>query len=133
MIKYKVLFLCVENAGRSQMAEAFAKELGSDIIEPISAGSNPAKEVNPLVKQVMEEIGISMEGKKPKGFEAVTGKIDFLVNMGCRDECPYYPSREVINWDIPDPKNKSIDEIREIRDLIKEHVRKLIHYIRSLS
>ncbi len=135
MKKYRVLFLCVQNAGRSQMAEAFARELLSDVIEPYSAGSRPANEVNPLVVEAMKEVGIDISDRRPKGFDDLPkGMIfDFVVNMGCGDSCPYYPSRGTIDWSIPDPKDKNLDEVREIRDLIKNKITELGDYLRALS
>jgi len=131
-MKYNVLFLCVQNAGRSQMAEAFAREFGSHIMNPYSAGSNPASEINPIVKQCMEEIGIRILNKKPKGFSDLDVDVfDFVVNMGCGDTCPFYPSKEYIDWNIPDPKDKPIEEVRIIRDIIKERVLDLIHYLEN--
>jgi protein-tyrosine-phosphatase len=133
--KYKILFLCVQNAGRSQMAEAFAREILNDIVEPYSAGSRPANEVNPLVVEAMKEVGIDISDKKPKGFDDLPkGMIfDFVVNMGCGDTCPYYPSRGTIDWNIPDPKDKELEEIKKIRDLIRDKIIELGNYLRALS
>lgn len=131
-MKHKVLFLCVQNAGRSQMAEAFAREIGSHILIPYSAGSNPANEINPMVRECMDEIGVRILNEKPKGFKDLNvEKFDFVVNMGCGDTCPYYPSKEYINWDIPDPKGKSLDEVRKIRDLVRSKVVELVKYLES--
>lgn len=131
-MRYNVLFLCVQNAGRSQMAEAFARELGGHIINAYSAGSNPASEINPIVKQCMEEIGIRILNQKPKGFKDLSIQVfDFVVNMGCGDTCPFYPSKEYIDWNIPDPKDKPIEEVRKIRDIIKEKVLDLISYLEN--
>ncbi|MFN4244811.1 MAG: arsenate reductase ArsC [Brevinematia bacterium] len=133
MKKYNVLFLCIQNAGRSQMAEAFARVLGSHIVNPYSAGSKPANEINPIVRQCMEEIGVKILNEKPKGFNDLDVKVfDFVVNMGCGDTCPFYPSKEYIDWNIPDPKDKDIDEVRKIRDMIKEKVIELISYLEKL-
>jgi len=134
MRKYSILFLCVENAGRSQMAEAFARKLLSGIVEPYSAGSRPASEVNPLVVEAMKEVGIDISDKKPKGFKDLPKEMifDFVVNMGCGDTCPYYPSRGTIDWNIPDPKNRNPEEIKTIRDLIKDKIIELGEYIRKL-
>jgi arsenate reductase len=133
--KYKILFLCVQNAGRSQMAEALAREILNDIVEPYSAGSRPANEVNPLVVEAMKEVGIDISDKKPKGFgDLPKGMIfDFVVNMGCGDTCPYYPSRGTIDWNIPDPKDKELEEIKKIRDLIRDNIIELGNYLRALS
>lgn len=133
-MKYNVLFLCVQNAGRSQMAEAFTSEFGSHIINPYSAGSNPAKEINPIVKQCMEEIGVKILNEKPKGFNDLEiKKFDFVINMGCGDKCPFYPSKSYIDWNIPDPKDKPIDEVRKIRDMIKEKVLELVKHLEKIN
>ncbi|MEN2998743.1 MAG: arsenate reductase ArsC [Brevinematia bacterium] len=133
-MKYNVLFLCVENAGRSQMAEAFARELGGDIINPYSAGSRPANEINPTVVKCMEEVGIKIQNRKPKGFDELDIKVfDFVVNMGCGDDCPFYPSRAYVSWDVPDPKGKSVEEVRVIREIIREKVTELVRHLRSLD
>lgn len=131
-MRYNVLFLCVQNAGRSQIAEAFARELGAHIMNPYSAGSNPANEINPVVKQCMEEIGVEIPNQKPKGFKDLNVEVfDFVVNMGCGDVCPFYPSKEYITWNIPDPKDKPIEEVRKIRDMIREKILELISYLES--
>lgn len=125
----KVLFVCVENAGRSQMAEAFAKHYGKNKVEAESAGTMPSSEVNPRVVQVMREKGIDLSGNKPK---LVTGqmvqKADMIIVMGCSAEgfCPDPLLNKVIDWGIEDPKGKSIEKVREIREEIERRVKKLI-------
>jgi len=116
-----VLFVCVENAGRSQMAEAFARELG---IEAASGGSNPADRVNPVVVEAMRERGIEISAAKPKGIASVRAA-DIVVTMGCGDACPNVPGRQRIDWDLPDPKGRSLEEVRAIRDEIERRVREL--------
>jgi arsenate reductase (thioredoxin) len=113
----KILFVCIENAGRSQMAEAFANKLG---LEAYSCGSKPGHEVNPVVVQAMREKGFDLSSRVPKGFDAVP-RADVVVTMGCGDACPYVPGRHY-DWDLPDPKDKGLEEIRTIRDEIERRV-----------
>ena len=126
-MKY-VLFVCTHNAGRSQMAQAFfdractTRECRSE-----SAGSQPAKQVWPEVVEVMREVGIDLAGQKPKRLTVeMQLHADWAVTMGCGDVCPYVPTR-VDDWDIPDPAGKSIEEVREIRDLIEQRIAALVH------
>jgi protein-tyrosine-phosphatase len=116
----KVLFACVENAGRSQMAEAFARAAGLDAV---SCGSKPAKQVNPAVVQAMKEVGLDISKAAPKGFEAVP-RTEVVVTMGCGDACPWVPGRRV-DWELPDPKGQGIEAIRKIRDEIRRRVEAL--------
>ena len=125
-MKY-VLFVCTHNAGRSQMAEAFFErdcthaECGAE-----SAGSQPARRVWPEVVEVMREVGIDLAGRKPKRLTVeMQLHADWAVTMGCGDVCPYVPTR-VDDWDIPDPAGRPLDEVREIRDLIRDRVGELV-------
>ena len=120
----KILFVCTENACRSQMASAFAQYLAGDRIEAESAGSAPAKEINPLMKEVMREKGIDMAFRKPKSIEAAAGhgKPDLIISMGCKDVCPLFPGVPSIEWDLEDPSGKPISFMRGIRDDIEEKV-----------
>jgi protein-tyrosine-phosphatase len=126
----KVLFVCVENAGRSQMAEGFAKAYGKGKLEAKSAGTMPANEINPRVVQVMRERGIDLSVNKPK---LVTNKMvqeaDMIIVMGCSASgfCPAPMLPKVKDWGIEDPKGKLIEKIREIRDEIENRVRMLIN------
>ena len=125
-MKY-VLFVCTHNAGRSQMAQAFFER---DCRHPNcgaeSAGSQPARQVWPEVVEVMREVGVDLAGRKPKRLSVeMQLHADWAVTMGCGDVCPYVPTR-VDDWDIPDPAGKSLDEVREIRDLIEERVKELV-------
>jgi len=126
----KVLFVCVENAGRSQMAEAFAKMYGKGKVEAMSAGTMPAQEVNPRVVQVMREKGIDLSISKPK---LVTNQMvqdaDMIIVMGCSANgfCPAPLLPKVKDWGIEDPKGKPMEKIREIRDEIENRVRLLIN------
>lgn len=125
----KVLFVCVENAGRSQMAEAFAKHYGKGKIEALSVGTMPSKEVNPLVVQVMREKGIDISRNKPKLIDTqMVQEADTIIVMGCdaRGFCPAPLLKKVIDWELEDPKDKPVDKIREIRDEIERRVKKLI-------
>jgi protein-tyrosine-phosphatase len=128
----RVLFVCVENAGRSQMAEAFARKYGGGKVEALSAGTMPAKEVNPVVIQVMREKGIDLTAKKPKAItRQMVEEADMIIVMGCSAEgfCPAPLLHKVIDWQIEDPKDKPIEKVREIRDEIESRVRKLISEI----
>ena len=124
-----ILFVCVENAGRSQMAEAFFRKFTENRFNVISAGTTPSKEHNPIVVQVMKEIGIDMNNQNPKMLsESMISNSFKTVNMGCMDKesCPALFVKDVIDWNIPDPKEKTIEQIREIRDQIKSEVLNLI-------
>jgi protein-tyrosine-phosphatase len=131
-----VLFVCVENAGRSIMAEAFFKKYSPKNFQSNSAGTKPASQVNPLVVQVMKEVGIDISLKKPhilsKKMISSTKK---TVNMGCMDKesCPALFSKNVIDWQIPDPKEKPIEEIRKIRDQIDSKVKELVSSLTAES
>jgi len=123
----KILFVCVENARRSQMAEGFANVFGQGKIEIYSAGSRPSSSIDPLVIQVMKEKGIDLSGKRPKSLnELPTIEMDYLVTMGCEETCPAIPAKKIIEWEIPDPKGKPIDLYREIRDIIEHKVKALL-------
>ena len=124
-----VLFVCVENAGRSQMAESFFKKFTKDRFNVISAGTIPSKNLNPIVVQVMKEIGIDMTSQSPKTISNSMIANSFkTINMGCMDKesCPALFVKDVIDWNIPDPKEKTIEEVRKIRDQIKSEVLNLI-------
>ena len=126
--KKKILFVCVENAGRSQMAEAFFRKYLSSGFEPISAGTIPAAKINPTVVQAMKEIGIDIEKNSPQSIsQKMIDEAKTAVNMGCMDKktCPALFLRDVVDWQIEDPKGKSIEEIREIRDQIEQKVKEL--------
>jgi len=124
----KILFVCVENAGRSQMAEGFFRKYLPDGFEPISAGTKPSNKVNPIVIQVMKEVGIDIAKQTPKLISNDMIKNSKVVNMGCMDKasCPALFLENVDNWDIQDPKEKSIEQVREIRDQIEKKVIELV-------
>ena len=119
----KILFVCVENAGRSQMAEGFIRKLAPHV-EVISAGTNPKSELNPVVVQAMNEIGIDITNQKPKKLTDEMIKTSTAVNMGCMDKesCPALFVKDVLNWNVSDPKGKDISQVREIRDQIKNQI-----------
>ncbi len=125
----KILFVCVENAGRSQMAEAFFRKYVSKGFEAISAGTKPSAQVNPIVLQAMKEIGIDIENQTPKNIsQQIIDESEQAINMGCIDNesCPALFMKDVLDWQIPDPKGKSIEEVRKIRDQIEIKVINLI-------
>jgi len=123
----EVLFLCVHNAGRSQMAAAFAREIGGDRVVVHSAGSAPGETLNPAVVAVMLEKGIDIASETPRKLSDEMGRsADVIVTMGCGDECPVYLGKRYLDWELTDPAGKVIDEIRPIRDDIEQRVRSLI-------
>jgi arsenate reductase len=127
----KVLFICVHNSGRSQMAEAFFNQMAEGKAKAISAGSHPADKVNPVVVQAMREVGIDISRKKPKllTLEMMKG-IDKAVTMGCENACPL-TTVETVDWALEDPKDKPIERVRTIRDDIKKRVGNLIKEMTS--
>ena len=128
--KIRILFVCVENSCRSQMAEGFAKQYGGDKVEAFSAGSKPSGIVDPTAIRVMGEIGLDMSEQTSKGFAALPyHKYDYVVTMGCQDVCPYFPAKENIDWQIEDPKGKPLEEFIKIRDEIGLKVKGLIERI----
>jgi arsenate reductase (thioredoxin) len=125
--KVKIVFVCVENARRSQMAQGFTESLGQGKVEVYSAGSRPASQIDPLVIEVMKEKGIDLSGKRPKGLNDLPPvELDYLVTMGCEETCPAVLSKRVIEWDIPDPKGKPIDVYRKVMDFIEKKVKALL-------
>jgi len=125
--KLRIIFVCVENARRSQMAEGFAEALGQGKLEVYSAGSSPSSQIDPLVIEVMKEKGIDVSEKRPKSLNDLPStEMDYLVTMGCEEVCPAVLAKKIIEWEIPDPKGKSIGTFREVRDMIEEKVRHLL-------
>ena len=125
--KPTVLFVCVHNAGRSQMAAGFMKTLGADRVEVLSAGSAPKDSINPIAVQVMQEIGIDISNNVPKVLtpEAVQ-ESDAVITMGCGDACPFYPGKRYEDWVLDDPAGQGIESVRIIRDEIKKRVEQLL-------
>jgi arsenate reductase len=127
VIMKKLLFICIENAGRSQIAEAFARLHGKNAAEAFSAGSHPSRKINPKVIEVMREIGYDLSCHQSKSIAEIPNiEYDVVVTMGCGDTCPSVRARQRIDWEIPDPKNLSMDEVRNIRDLIEKKVKNLL-------
>ena len=123
----EVLFVCVHNAGRSQMAAAFTHHLSEGRIAVSSGGSEPAAEINPVVRQAMGEIGISLDREFPKPLtDDGVRAADVVITMGCGDACPFYPGKRYEDWDVPDPAGESIEVVREIRDGIRTRVEALV-------
>jgi arsenate reductase len=130
--KSKIVFICVENARRSQMAQAFAKKIGRGRLEVYSAGSHPSSRIDPLVIEVMKEKGIDLSVKRPKGLNDLPPiEMDYLITMGCEETCPAVLAKKIIEWEIPDPKGKSVDFFREVRDLVEDKVRNLLIELKS--
>ena len=129
-----ILFVCVENAGRSQMAEAFFKKYAKNQFNVISAGTSPSSHLNPVVVSVMNELGIDLENQKPQLLSSsMIENSNKTVNMGCMDKesCPSLFVKDVDDWNIEDPKGKSIEDVRKIRDQIKHDVLNLLNSIES--
>lgn len=131
----KILFVCVENAGRSQMAEAFFRKYASDKFHAVSAGTKPSSKVNRVVAQVMKEVEIDIENNTPKSLSNDMLNDSIAVNMGCVDKesCPALFVKDVLDWNISDPKGKSIDEVRKIRDQIEIKVKELVKNLKESS
>lgn len=122
-----VLFLCVHNAGRSQMAAGFARELSGGRVEIYSGGSEPADQVNPAAVEVMREVGIDISGYVPQRFtDALLGSVDVVVTMGCGDTCPFIPGKTYVDWPLDDPKGQPPEVVRRIRDEIRDRVAGLL-------
>ena len=131
-MKKSVLFVCVHNAGRSQIAVGFLKKLAPSQVEVRSAGSAPATEINQMAISVMSELDIDISSQTPRKLnsEEVLSS-DYVITMGCGDACPIYPGKTYLDWVINDPAGKSIDEVRKIRDEIEQKVRELLAEIGS--
>ncbi|MFE1800802.1 arsenate reductase ArsC [Streptomyces sp. NPDC059517] len=122
-----VLFVCVHNAGRSQMAAGFLNHLAGDRVEVRSAGSIPGNQVNPAAVEAMNEVGVDISDQKPKILttEAVQAS-DYVITMGCGDACPIFPGKRYLDWDLEDPAGKGVESVRPIRDEIRARVEALI-------
>jgi protein-tyrosine-phosphatase len=122
-----VLFLCIHNAGRSQMALGWFNRLAGDRAVAWSGGSEPADRINPAAVAVMAEVGIDITGEYPKPWtEATVRAADVVVTMGCGDACPFYPGKRYDDWELADPAGKDVDAVRGIRDEIERRVRTLL-------
>lgn len=125
--KPEILFLCVHNAGRSQMAAAFARRLGGERVIVHSAGTSPGERLNPAVVEVMRERGIDITDEVPRALTDAMGRdADVIVTMGCGDSCPVYPGKRYLDWELTDPAGKGLEEVRPIRDDIERRVRALV-------
>jgi protein-tyrosine-phosphatase len=132
--KKSVLFVCVQNAGRSQMAEGFFEKYASKEYEGISAGTMPVSEINPLAVKVMREVNIDISSQKSKEItEDMIRNSSRIVNMGCMDKesCPSLFMQNLLDWNIEDPKDKQIEKVREIRDEIEQRVKELVANIKN--
>ena len=130
----RLLFVCVENSCRSQIAEAFARIHGGDEIEAYSAGSHPSGQVNPKAIESMKEIGYDLSAHDSKSLNDIPAcEYDFVATMGCGDECPYVRAKRREDWEIPDPKNLPPDQFRETRNLIERKVKDVLAQLNSPS
>ncbi len=127
----KVAFVCVHNSCRSQMAEGWAKKLGSDVLEVYSAGTEAYPEVKPNAVKVMEEAGVDMSEHRPKLLSEIPEEVDILVTMGCNVVCPYWPNQHQEDWGLDDPSGGPLDDFRKTRDIIKEKVEDLIDRVKN--
>lgn len=130
-MKTTVAFVCVHNSCRSQMAEGWAKKLGSDSLEVYSAGTENYPAVKPLAIEVMEEAGIDMSGHKPKLLSDIPAELDILITMGCNVECPFVPNKHREDWGLDDPSGGPIEDFRETSKLIEEKVKELLVRIKN--
>jgi arsenate reductase len=131
-VKPVVLFLCVHNAGRSQMAAGFLQHLAGDRVDVRSGGSEPSSGVNATAVEAMAEVGVDITANAPRRWSPDDVRAaDVVVTMGCGDECPVIPGRRYEDWDLPDPSGQSIDVVRDIRDEIASRVRGLISSLES--
>jgi len=122
-----VLFVCVENSNRSQMAEAFARMHGGHRVEAASAGSRPSGRINPKAVEAMKELGYDLTAHSSKGLEGFSGRaVDVAVTMGCGDECPLILTKQRVDWKIPDPRDMTPEQFRKVRNLIESKVKELI-------
>lgn len=130
--KPSVLFVCVHNAGRSQMAAGYLNHLAGDAIEVRSAGSAPADSVNPIVVEAMREEGVELADQRPKILtsDAVQAS-DVVITMGCGDACPFFPGKRYLDWQLDDPAGQGLDAVRPIRNEIRRRIEKLITGLRS--
>jgi arsenate reductase (thioredoxin) len=123
----RVLFVCLHNAGRSQISQALFERAAEGRHSGDSAGTSPGDRVHPEVVEVMREVGIELSDRKPQRLKREAAeRADVIVTMGCGDECPYIPGKRYIDWDLPDPKGRPVEEVRRLRDDIAKRVEALI-------
>jgi arsenate reductase (thioredoxin) len=122
-----VLFLCVHNAGRSQMAAGWTRHLGGSRVQVLSGGSEPADRINPMAIEAMAEVGIDITANQPQRWtEQTLEAADVVVTMGCGDTCPVLPGKRYVDWPLPDPAGKPLEEVRPVRDEIRGRVEELL-------
>ncbi len=122
-----ILFLCVHNAGRSQMAAGWATALGGDAVTVLSGGSEPAESVNPSAVEAMAEVGIDISARQPHRWtDSDLEQADVVITMGCGDTCPVHPGKRYLDWELEDPAGKGVAEVRPVRDEIERRVRGLL-------
>lgn len=118
-VRARVLFVCIHNAGRSQMAAALLEARGGGMVEVLSAGTEPADRINPAVLEAMREVGIDLGGATPKVLtDAAVRASDYVITMGCGDKCPVYPGKQYRDWQLADPVGQAVEAVRAIRDEI---------------
>jgi arsenate reductase len=123
----RVLFVCLHNAGRSQISEALFERVAAGQHDARSAGTEPAERVHPEVVEAMRELGIELAARTPRKLSAADAEwADVVVTMGCGDECPYIPGKRYLDWELPDPKGRPLEEVRRTRDEIERRVAELI-------
>ena len=128
----KILFVCIENSNRSQMAEAFAKIYGKGKVESFSAGSKPSGVINPKAIEAMKELGYDLTKHKSQSIEDFRNdSFEYVVTMGCGDACPFIPAIHRLDWQIPQPKDMDKNEFRKVRDLIEDKVKSLLEECKS--
>jgi arsenate reductase (thioredoxin) len=121
------LFVCLHNAGRSQMSQAFFERAADGRHRALSAGTHPAERVHPEVVDAMREVGVDLGARVPAGLtDELVEQADVIVTMGCGDECPYIPGKRYVDWDLPDPKGRPLDEVRATRDEIARRADELV-------
>jgi protein-tyrosine-phosphatase len=126
LLMKRILFVCVENANRSQMAEAFARMLGGAEVEAMSAGSKPSGVINPKAVRFMSELGYDLATHASKSLDDIDGEFDAVITMGCGDNCPWVPAKRREDWALPDPKHMDDEAYRAVRDEIGARVRSLL-------
>jgi arsenate reductase len=130
----RVLFVCLHNAGRSQISKALFDRAAEGRHESESAGTEPGERVHPEVVEVMNEIGLDLSGRTPRKLtNELAGWADVVVTMGCGDACPYIPGKRYLDWDIPDPKGRPVEEVRALRDDIERRVSDLVREVDQLT
>ncbi|MDP9246551.1 MAG: arsenate reductase ArsC [Candidatus Dormibacteraeota bacterium] len=127
MHRPRVLFVCVHNAGRSQMAAGFLKSVAGERVDVVSAGTEPADDLNPVAVEAMAERGIDISSNRPRLLQdSNVAEADVVITMGCGDACPFYPGKRYADWELDDPAGRPLAEVRRIRDEIEERVNHLV-------